>query len=331
MEIKNVIGIDVGKLNNEARIHTNQKTLKFKNTQEGFVKLEKWVFKNTVFSKEQIIFAFEHTGLYSHPLSVYLSEKEYQFILIPGLELKRSLGIVRGKNDKIDAKRIALYTYEKREKVKPYQMPQDDVIQIKRLLSLRTKLVAHRAGYKSTLGEYKHFLKKKENKMLFNVHEKMINELTKQIDKVEKELDDIIKGNKQLKEMYNLIISVKSIGSQTALFLIAYTNGFTRFKTWRKLASYSGIAPFPYSSGISIRGRTKVNHLANKKLKTLLDLCAKSAIQYNAEMKQYYEKRVNEGKSKMSTINIIRNKLLSRVFAVVQRKTPYVDINKYVA
>ena len=330
-DIKEVIGIDVGKLINEARIHTNQKTLEFSNSNEGFIKLENWVLKNTDYSKDQLIFAFEHTGLYSHPLSVFLSEKEYPFILIPGLELKRSMGIVRGKTDKIDAKRIALYTYEKREKVKPYQMPQDDIIQIKRLLSLREKLVGHRAGYKSTLGEYKQFLKKKDNKMIFDVHNKMINELTKQIEKIEKELDDVIKGNNQLKQMYNLIISVKGIGPQTALFLIAYTNGFTRFKTCRKLASYCGIAPFPYQSGISIRGKTKVNHLANKKLKSLLDLCAKSSIQYNTEMKLYYNKRIKEGKAKMSTINIIRNKLLSRVFAVVKRETPYVIINKYVA
>lgn len=60
-------------------------------------------------------------------------------------------------------------------------------------------------------------------------------------------------------------------------------------------------------------------------------MCAISAIQHNPEMKAYYQKRIAEGKNKMSTINIIRNKLISRVFAVVKRKTPYVDTMKYVA
>ncbi|WP_271784803.1 hypothetical protein [Aquimarina algiphila] len=36
-----------------------------------------------------------------------------------------------------------------------------------------------------------------------------------------------------------------------------------------------------------------------------------------------------QGKNKMSTINIIRNKLIARVFAVVKRQTPYVDILQY--
>jgi len=48
-------------------------------------------------------------------------------------------------------------------------------------------------------------------------------------------------------------------------------------------------------------------------------------------MRNYYNKRVDEEKNKMSTINIIRNKLLSRIFAVVERKTTYVDLMKYAA
>jgi transposase len=111
--------------------------------------------------------------------------------------------------------------------------------------------------------------------------------------------------------------------------LIVCTNGFTTFKTWRKFASYCGIAPFPNNSGTSVRGRTKVSHLANKEGKALLNLCASSAIQYNPEMKAYYRRRVEKGKNKMSTLNIIRNKLLARAFAVAQRGTPYVDTMRY--
>ena len=48
-------------------------------------------------------------------------------------------------------------------------------------------------------------------------------------------------------------------------------------------------------------------------------------------MKMYYQKRVLEGKNRMSTINIIRNKLIARVFAVIKKGTHYVDVIKYVA
>ena len=331
MEVKDVVGIDVSKLENEARVHSSQEVLTFDNNIKGFKKLISWVSNKSKLDTKQILFAFEHTGLYSFPLSLFLAENNYSYVLLPGLELKRSMGITRGKNDKIDAKRIAKYTFEKRESIKPYEMPIEEVLQIKRLLTLRDRLVRQRAGYKASLGEYKHFLIKNDNTVLFDTQENMIKHMSKQVVRVEKELYKIILGNDNLKKMYDLIISIKGVGPQTALFLIAYTNGFTRFATWRKFASYCGIAPFPYQSGTSIWGRTKVNNLANKKIKSLLDLCAKSSIQFNMEMKIYYEKRTEEGKSKMGTINIIRNKILSRIFAVVQRGTPYVDTLGYAA
>lgn len=331
MEIKETIGIDVGKLINEIRIHSNQKAKEFDNTDKGISTMVQWVLRNTPFSKEEIIFAFEHTGLYSQKLAIYLTEKEFHYIMLPGLEVKRSMGITRGKNDKIDAKKIALYAYRKREEITPSRLASKEIKEIRSLLSLREKLVKHRSGYKATLGEYKRCLKRKENPTLFSVHEKMIKELTRQIEKVEGDLDNIIKNDDYLKKLYELITSIKGVGPQTAMFMIACTDGFTRFENWRKFASYCGTAPFPNSSGISIRGRTKVSNLANKKIKSLLDLCAKSAIQSNQEMKQYYQRRIDEGKSKMSTINIIRNKLLSRIFAVVKRETNYVNTLAYAA
>lgn len=291
----------------------------------------KWVNKNNPFCEDETIFIFEHTGLYSHQLAVFLTEQHIPFILVPGLEVKRSLGISRGKNDKIDAKKIAKYAYEKREELQTYIMPSTQLISLKSLLSLRVRLVKQRAGYKASLKEQKRVLIKKENKVLLESQKKIIKYLTKQIDTIEKEMDDIINKNDSLKAIYKLIISIKSVGPQTALFMIVYTNAFTKFAKWRKFASYVGTAPFQNSSGTSIRGKTKVSNLAYKRIKSLLDQCAKSAIQHNPEMKIFYQKRIEEGKNEMSTINIIRNKILARIFAVVQRGTPYVDTMRYAA
>jgi len=326
MDIKEVIGIDVGKEELELLMHTRQLSVTFANTPSGLKKLQKWATNNVSCAKPKLLFAFEHTGLYSYPISVFLKENGFNYIMVPGLEIRRSLGISRGKDDKIDARKIALYAFRRRDEVAPYQLPKKEILEIKRLLSLREKLVKQRAGYQGTLKENKRFLKQKDNQILFSVHERLINELNKQVAIVEDELDSKINNDKQLKKMYQMITSIKGVGPQTALFTIALTNGFTQFENWRKFACYSGIAPFPNRSGISIRGRTKVSHLANKKMKTLLSSCASSAINCNPEMKQYYEKRINEGKNKMSTLNIIRNKILARIFAVANRGTPYVNI-----
>ncbi len=141
----------------------------------------------------------------------------------------------------------------------------------------------------------------------------------------------ILKDNESMPDNFELITSISGIGPRTALFVIAYTANSTKFKSYRKFASHCGIAPFQNRSGTSVRGRTEVGDLANKKMKASLDLCARSSIQHNTEMEIHYEKRVAQGKNKMSTMNIIRDKLLSRIFAVVNGNEPYVDTMKYAA
>ena len=149
------------------------------------------------------------------------------------------------------------------------------------------------------------------------------------IGKIDVELNIIISENSGIKKMYDLITSIKGVGPQTALYMIVLSNGFLSFKNFRKFASYAGIAPFQYQSGTSIKGKTKVSHLANKKIKTLLSSCATSAIKWNPEMKAYYNRKLEEGKNEMSIINAVRNKILSRMFAVVNRGTPYINTFKF--
>ncbi|MDP3444939.1 MAG: transposase [Ignavibacteria bacterium] len=331
MNFTEFVGIDISKLKFDVRIHSNQKASVFENNGKGFLKFIKWIDKNDQCEKAEILIAMEHTGLYSLPLSVFLMENNYRFVLISGLEIKRSLGIQRGKDDVIDAKRIAEYAYQKKDKIKPTQLPVKNILQIRRLLSLRERLVKQRAGYLMDKGENEIFLNQDENKILFEVIEQSIEYLDIQMDKVEKELYNIIKSDELMKNQFELITSIKGVGKLTALFMIAFTHCFTSFDNWRQFASYAGTAPFPYRSGTSIKGKNKVSNLANKRLKTLLNMCARSAIVCNPEMKIYFQNRKAKGENGMSAINIIRNKLLSRIFAVIKRGTPYVNTLKYAA
>ena len=329
MKIKEVIGIDVGKLTLDSHIHNTGIQKAFNNTMEGFGTMVSWVLENSQIGKQNLLFILEHTGLYSHQLIAYLIKHGYLLHVAPGLEVKRSLGIARGKDDKADAKRIALYGYRVREEVKPYQMPKASLMRLKRLMSMRKKLVSQRAGHIATLKEQSRVLNEKEASILLEVQRELIHTFNQQIKVMEKEIDRIIQQDTELENLFKLLTSIKGIGAVTARFLIVYTVGFTAFKTWRKFASYCGIAPFPNRSGTSIRGRTKVSHLANKEGKVLLNMCAGSAIQFNPQLRAYYQRRVEQGKNKMSTLNIIRNKLLAKAFAVVARGTLYVDTMKY--
>lgn len=331
MKIKEVVGLDVSKSKIDVIIHSNQHFFQIDNKPRGFKSLLKQVAKSSLFNAENIVFILEHTGLYSDQIRMFFHNQNIPYVVVPGLAIKRSLGITRGKDDKIDARKIALYGYRLREELKLSTLPPENIIAIKRLLGLRDRLVKQRAGFKAHLKEIKTVLVRKENELLFSTQESMIRELNKHINKVETEIEQIVKGDAKLNNMYQLLISIKGIGKQTAWYMIVTTEGFTRFENARQFASYCGVAPFPNRSGSSIHGKTKVSNLAYKKIKILLDLCAKSAIQYDNEMRLFYHKRVDAGKNKKSTINIIRNKLLTRMFAVIKRNTPYVDIFKFAA
>ncbi len=65
--------------------------------------------------------------------------------------------------------------------------------------------------------------------------------------------------------------------------------------------------------------------MANKELKKMLHLCALVAIKYSPEFKQYFHRKKAEGKNGMLVLNAIRNKLLLRVVAVVNKQQPYVN------
>ena len=113
--------------------------------------------------------------------------------------------------------------------------------------------------------------------------------------------------------------------------MLIHTHNYTRFSAWREFSAYCGLVPYPYQSGTSIHGRKKIHAISDVKMKSLLSMSAISAIQHDTELKLYYQKRVEEGKPKMVALNIIRNKIVSRVFATVKRGTPYVELNKFAA
>jgi transposase len=319
------IGIDVSKLTFDAFIHAKNLKQPFANNAKGFALLLRWLQANL--NAEELkgaLICFEHTGIYSLNLSLFLQSKNLVFVIVPALDIKRSLGTTRGKSDELDARRIAAYACLKKDQLRPSQLPGESIQRLQPLLSLRDQLVTQRASHRATCKERTSVFAKKDHKNLFLVYAQIIRDLSAQIKKLEAAIAEIIREDQAVKDTFDLVTGIKGIGPLTAGYLIVYTHNFTRFESWRKFACYCGIAPFPHSSGTSLKGKTRVSHLANKHIKSLLFLCANNAVKTDTELRAYYQKRTQEGKSKMSTLNIIKNKLIARAFAVVKRQTPFV-------
>ena len=143
------------------------------------------------------------------------------------------------------------------------------------------------------------------------------------ISQVEDKMDQVIASDVELNRLFRIVTSVEGIGKVTATEMIITTNEFKDISEPSKFACYSGVAPFEHSSGTSLRSRPRVSHKANKTMKSLLHMAALVAICYNADLKAYYQRKVEERKNKMSVINAVRNKLIWRVFACVRNNKLY--------
>lgn len=276
----------------------------------------------------EVLFSFENTGVYSMPLNIFFSENQCDFAEIPALEIKKSKGITRGKSDKTDAKDIALYCLRNGDKINLSSEPQLQILQLKVLFAEREKVVNAIKIFDST-NESKGFLPVSVFKTVASINRKTIVNLKKALKTIEDKINKTIQEDEKLKEQKLLLKSIPGVGDVTALYFLLATKGFSAFSNWRKFACYSGIAPFEYSSGSSIRGKTKVSHFADKKMKSLLHLVVLNAIKYDAEIKDYYNRKKAEGKHTLLVFNNIKCKIVSRAFAVIARKTPFVNTYKF--
>lgn len=321
-----VIGVDVSKATLDICIKPLNLTMQISNDQKGFKDWYEGV-KKIMDPSSKVMVVMEHTGGYSLRFEKFLRGKAVNYCKISALQIKRSLGVIRGKNDKVDAVRIAEYGWLRREELKADEPCPEGIKRLKSLLGLRSKMVRDRSGYVCRLKEIKNTGEYEKSDPIIRVHSKMITTLTVEIKSIEKQIRELINSNEALEKNSSLIRSIKGVGEIVAAYMICYTNNFKRFSEARKFNCYAGLAPFKYESGTSIRGKARVSHLANKEAKTLLNLAASCAIQYDKELKKYYQKRVAEGMKKMSCLNIIRSKIVSRIFAVAKRQTPFVNLN----
>lgn len=326
MKFVNFIGVDISKTTFDLALVKEGNVVvasaNMPNDHSGLVKLEEF-FKKNHLNLEETLFCMEHTGIYCRLLSQYLIEKKCHVWLEMPVQILRSLGMQRGKNDRVDAKRIAEYACLKRDKAVLWEPPREVVLQIHDLLTLRDRLIASENSLKQPIKEFREAGFKETADLIESKCSDSLKALDKEIKQIEKYLDKLIHNDSNLKRLYKLATSIPGIGKITALAVLCFTNEFKFYTNAKQLACYCGIAPFEYTSGTSLKGKAKVSHFANKKLKKLLHMAAMSTISKENEFSSYYARKVGEGKKKMLVLNAIRNKIIHRLCAVISRGTPY--------
>jgi len=266
------------------------------------------------------ILCAENTGSYGDMLVFLCNQKGIKIALVPGYTIKHSLGMIKGKSDPIDADRIREYGERFYDKLTFKEYDQEEMVELKSLYTLRAQLVKARKVLRT--GDHSRSHAPMQSISVKRYLDKSLAHLDTEIKEVEDEIKTIIRSNQELNENYELAISVKGVGPTITTDLIVKTGNFKTINTARKAASYAGVCPFPNESGKMV-GKKKTSPFADRKLKSLLYMGAKSAVKYNKEYRLYYQKKQLEGKPHYLIMNNISNKILRTIYSVVNNKTPY--------
>lgn len=277
------------------------------NTVDAISKFVQTLFPQTA----GILFCIENTGKYGKAFLQVTATMHLNTWVEHPLQIKRSQGMTRGKTDQQDAVRIAQYAFRFQDKVSLWAPEEKIISDLKDLQAKRELLIkTYKMLSQAMVGNDRDLASS-------------VKAMQKAIDKIDAKIEALITTDEKVFAQYKLIQSVPGIGKVVATRLIITTKAFTHLTNPRKLACFMGVAPFPYQSGSSIRFKNRVSKLGDQKLKSLFNLSAWNAIRSIPALKIYFERKVAQGKHKMSVINAIRNKLIGMVLSVVRRNQPF--------
>lgn len=277
----------------------------------------------------QVIFCMEHTGIYGMIFMRTLHQGGLNVCVEGAANIKLSLGLQRGKNDKVDAQRIAEYAMRYTDRLKLWKPKRDVLEKLQLLNGMRSRLIKARNVLTSHTKDVLRYMGKSDFAILQKGTKSSLDAISRSIKNMDREIENLIKSDENLKRLSELVTSVNGVGMVTCSAMLVKTNEFKDFTEAKKFACTAGIAPFEHSSGKSIRGKTRVSHRAHKDLKTLLHMCAIGCINRKGELQDYYLRKVAEGKNKMLVLNAVRNKLVHRIFAVVRDEVMYEKNHQY--
>lgn len=276
-------------------------------------------------TKNEVLICAEYTGRYIYPLTVSCQELDLFLWLDDPTRIKNSMGLTRGKNDVIDAARIAEYAYRYSDKAVRYSIPDAALVSMKNLLSDREFLLTDKKRYQSQLSDQKRYMAPNDFKHKSSRWKKVIKTIEEQIRAIDTEIDALIAADPVLARQKELLVSIDGIGDRIAINMIAITSGFTRFQNARQFCSFAGLTPYKYDSGTSVRSKAKISKRSNQSMKALLHMSAINVAtrMKDGEYKEYYERKLKEGKHVMCIMNVLRAKLVHRMFSVIKRDTEY--------
>jgi len=323
--IKYIVGVDIASETFAASVSTAPDKVfgtkdNIPNSLDGFQSYVQWLQQQGI-SPDKSLVCMENTGVYTEGLCYFLSACGYSVVVEAPHKVKRSFDKLT-KNDRVDSQQIAEYGWRYLDELRQWE-PNDEVFeQIKTLYSTREHLTKQLTANTNALKALKR--KVVQTPLAQNSYEQLNKQISENIKDIDKEIQRLIDKNPSLKYLTDLADSVPGVGKALSCCLMVITDGFSEPLDYKQTASLIGIAPHENSSGKSVRRKAHSTQHGHPAIRKLLHLAALSVAVHSEEFREYYLRKVAQGKPPMVVYNNIANKLLKMVFAVVESRTPYI-------
>jgi len=322
------VGIDIASLTFTAAVGQLQegswrivgKPKEFGNHYESFPDFLHWLQEQQL-TPHTCVLCMEASGVYNELLAHVLVANHYRLAIQPPLEVKKAFKPVGHKTDPVDSGQISEYAYRFFDKLTFWQ-PRDEILeQIKVLLATREQfsgqITAHKNARQALLR------KKVHTPLAEQAHLEAIQELQGHLKALEQEIQRLIDQNPDFKRLVGLLLTVPGVGLLLAAHVLVLCESAPQLPTPKQLSAFIGICPYQKTSGTSVHAPPTSRHYGPPMIRKLLRLASLSLRTHNPTFRQYFERKVAEGKPKKVALNNIANKLLKIICAVLRSATPF--------
>jgi transposase len=289
-------------------------------TAHGYAALQKQLLATGI-AAAQILVVLEATGTYWVTLATTLHQAGFAVAVInpaQAHDFAKAL-LKRSKTDAIDAQTLA--ELGARLQPHPWTPPPAIYAELQQRLAQREALIDLRQQVRNQL----HALLQ-QPVVIASVRTRMetlITTLTQQIDEIDGEIVTALQHDTAWAEAARRLQTIPGIGLLTAVCLLVLTVNFTLCQTPAQAVSYAGLAPREWRSGSSVRGRARIGHTGNSRLRRTLYLASLSAARYNPLIKPFYERLRAAGKPTKVAHCAAARKLLHLAWAVATKERDF--------
>jgi len=292
---KSNVGIDVSKDWLDVHVLPGGETLRVANHCEGIRKLKRWLLRFDI-----ALVVVEATGKWHRHLRRSLDAAAIPVAIVDPFRVRmfaKAQGIF-AKTDRLDARVLALFAAILAPPIRP---PAPEALEdLKELVVARASAVEQQTALKNQLSAA-------EGKFLKRQLTRRIARSATDIAALEREILRRIKADHGLARRYAILTSIPSFGPVVAATLIA---GLAELGTCttKQIGMLAGLAPIADESGK--RQGARVIWGGRASLRRILYLAAVTATRFNADMRAFYQRRIEDGKPVKVAIIAVARKLV---------------------